>query len=197
MGKTEHKNLAQFNEAINKDADEECEKIKIDAETEKREKLASVSEKLELEYQQRIEYETKRLQSESNKKTAEFENRKKIELIEKRNSIQQEIFSKVEKKIKEFVKSQEYKNFVVKSAGNIGKIIRGENLCVFVREEDLSLENEIKVAVGRDCKVEATKDIVLGGLKASTDLQTADDTLENRLKNEQEWFRNNSGLTIV
>ena len=96
MAKTEYKNLAQFIEAINKDADEECEKIKLDAEMEKKEKIISASEKLNLEYQQRIEHEIKKLQSENNKKTAESENRKKVQLIEKRNSIQQEIFMKVE-----------------------------------------------------------------------------------------------------
>ena len=197
MDKTEYKNLAQFIEAINKDADEECEKIKLDAEMEKKEKIISASEKLNLEYQQRIEHEIKKLQSENNKKTAESENRKKVQLIEKRNSIQQEIFMKVEKKIKEFVKSQEYKSFVLKSAENIGRILKGNNLCVFIRQEDSSLADEIKVAVGRECQIQTTNDIVLGGLKASTDLQTADDTLENRLESEQEWFRNNSGLTIV
>lgn len=197
MGKTVHKNLSQFIEAVNRDADEECEKIKSQAEYEKNEKMALFSKELDLNIQNKIEYEIKKLRGESNKQMAELENRMKLELVQKRTQIEKDVFSKVEKKIKEFVKSDSYKDFILKSASEIGKLLKGDNLMIFVRDDDLIFESEIKNAVGKDCKIEVSEEIVLGGLKASTDLQTADDTLEKRLENEHEWFINNSKLSIV
>ena len=108
-----------------------------------------------------------------------------------------EVANETMDKIKEFVKSDSYKDFILKSASEIGKLLKGDNLMIFVRDDDLIFESEIKNAVGKDCKIEVSEEIVLGGLKASTDLQTADDTLEKRLENEHEWFINNSKLSIV
>ena len=197
MGKTENKNLSEFIRAINLDADIECEKIKKDALDEKREKLSAAGNEFENDCLEKISKAHKNIQSESNREITAFENKMRDELIEKRNRIENDVFSKVESKLKQFVKTPEYKNFLLKSAAEIGNVIKGENLVVFMRNEDILFSDEIQTAIAKPCSIESDNSIVIGGLKASTDIQSADDTLGHRLNKEREWFVNNSGLTIV
>lgn len=197
MRKTENKNLSEFIRAINADADRACENIKNEADKEKREKLGNAAKLFESDCAEKIRKAEKSLQSENNKAITELENKLRDELIQKRDSIRSDVFVKVETKLKSFVKTDEYKDFLLKSAAEIGRTVKGENLVIFVRSEDVAMSDEIEKASGRKCEVKPDSSIVLGGLKASTDIQAADDTLDRRLKNEIEWFVDNSDLKIV
>lgn len=197
MKKTENKSLSEFIRAINADADKACESIKNDALKEKRERLNDAAKQLESECLESIAKAEKSVQSEGNKTLTDLENKMRNELIEKRDQISRNVFAKVEAKLGDFVKTDGYRELLKKSAAQIGERIKGENLIIFARSEDLVYEDDIKKAVGRKCILRQDNTIKLGGLKASTDIQAADDTLDCRLKNEREWFVNNSELKIV
>lgn len=197
MKKTENKSLSEFIRAINADADKACESIKNDALKEKRERLNDAAKQLEGAFFENIAKAEKSVQSEGNKTLTDLENKMRNELIEKRDQISRNVFAKVEAKLGDFVKTDGYRELLKKSAAQIGERIKGENLIIFARSEDLVYEDDIKKAVGRKCILRQDNTIKLGGLKASTDIQAADDTLDCRLKNEREWFVNNSELKIV
>lgn len=197
MKKTESKSLSEFIRAINADADKACESIKNDALKEKRERLNDAAKQLESECLESIAKAEKSIRSEGNKTLTDLENKMRNELIEKREQISRNVFAKVEAKLGDFVKTDGYRELLKKSAAQIGERIKGENLIIFARSEDLVYEDDIKKAVGRKCILRQDNTIKLGGLKASTDIQAADDTLDCRLKNEREWFVNNSDLKIV
>ncbi|MBQ7579813.1 MAG: hypothetical protein IJU39_00725 [Clostridia bacterium] len=197
MKKTESKSLSEFIRAINADADKACESIKNDALKEKRERLNDAAKQLESECLESIAKAEKSVRSEGNKTLTDLENKMRNELIEKRDQISRNVFAKVEAKLSDFVKTDGYRELLKKSAAQIGERIKGENLIIFARSEDLAYEDDIKKAVGRKCILRQDNTIKLGGLKASTDIQAADDTLDCRLKNEREWFVNNSELKIV
>lgn len=197
MRKTESKNLSEFIRAINADADRACENIKNEAVKEKREKLADTAKRFESDCAEKIRRAEKTLLSENNKAITELENKLRDELIQKRDSIRSDVFAKVEAKLKSFVKTEDYRKFLLKSAAEIGKAIKGEDLVIYVRGEDTVFSEEIEKAAGRKCEIKTDSSIILGGLKASTDIQAADDTLDQRLKSETEWFVDNSELKIV
>lgn len=197
MRKTESKNLSEFIRAIDADADRACENIKNESLKEKREKLNAAAKRFECDSSEKIDRAEKDLKSESNREITALENEMRDELIQRRNSIRQNVFSKVETKLRSFVKTQEYRDFLLESAAKIGSVVKGENIIIFARSEDADCFDEIKRAVGRQCEIQTDDTIALGGLKASTDIQTADDTLDSRLENEKEWFVNNSDLKIV
>ncbi|MBQ7654446.1 MAG: hypothetical protein IJS17_05180 [Clostridia bacterium] len=197
MKKTESKNLSEFIRAINADADRACEKIKNESLKEKRQKLSDTSKLLESQCGEKIGRAEKNLQSETNKAIAALENKMRDELIQKRNQIRLDVFSKVETKLKAFTKTADYCEFLLRSAAEIGKKLKGENLVLFMREEDIKFSEDVKKAVGKTCDIQTDSAILFGGLKASTDIQAADDTLDGRLENEKDWFANNSNLKIV
>lgn len=197
MKKTESKNLSEFIRAINADADRACEKIKNESLKEKRQKLSDTSKLLESQCGEKIGRAEKNLQSETNKAIAALENKMRDELIQKRNQIRLDVFSKVEAKLKAFTKTADYCEFLLRSAAEIGKKLKGENLVLFMREEDIKFSEDVKKAVGKTCDIQTDSAILFGGLKASTDIQAADDTLDGRLENEKDWFANNSDLKIV
>ena len=197
MRKTERKNLSEFIRAINADADRACENIKNEAVKEKREKLADTAKRFESDCAEKIRRAEKTLLSENNKAITELENKLRDELIQRRDSIRSDVFAKVEAKLKSFVKTEDYRKFLLKSAAEIGKAIKGEDLVIYVRGEDTVFSEEIEKAAGRKCEIKTDSSIILGGLKASTDIQAADDTLDQRLKSETEWFVDNSELKIV
>lgn len=197
MDKTVNKELYQFIEAINIDADEECESIKRKAREDKRKKLLESLERFEQISLSQSQEQEKKFQKENNKRITQLENDIKKQLSNKRSSIEAEVFQKVTEKLKGFTKSQQYKQFLLDSAKEIGLKVKGNNLVIFMREEDMFLSEEIKSAISRQCNVQSTKDIVIGGLKACTDIRTADDTLEKRLESEHEWFMKNSMMSIV
>lgn len=190
-------NLTKFIEAINIDAENECKKIKSDAKDGNIRELESLKEELSIESSNKINFELRKIQSESNRDFAALENKMKSELIAKRDAIESSVFDEVEKKIKIFIETDDYKTLLIRSAEKIGKLLSGNNLVIFAGKDDEKYFDEIKSAVGKDCEIKVDETITLGGLKASTDTFSADDTLECRLKNEHEKFKEYSGLSIV
>ena len=91
------------------------------------------------------------------------------------------------------------KTGLIKQTANVSKYQLNQLLAVYnfmVNNPNLTAE-DVKKVVGRECRVEEDDTITLGGLKASTDTFTADDTIQCRLEAMKSWFRENSGLEIV
>ena len=59
--------------------------------------------------------------------------------------------------------------------------------------------DDIKKAFGRDCKVESSDEITIGGCRAGVagGSTVADDTLDTRLEAQREWFLENSGMSVI
>ena len=73
------------------------------------------------------------------------------------------------------------------------------SVTVFVRESDLRFEDLIKSSFGRDCAVESSDDIKIGGCRAELagGSTVADDTLDTRLDAQREWFLENAGMSVI
>ena len=67
------------------------------------------------------------------------------------------------------------------------------------RLTDMRFADDIKKAFGRDCKVESSDEITIGGCRAGVagGSTVADDTLDTRLEAQREWFLENSGMSVI
>ena len=69
---------------------------------------------------------------------------------------------------------------------------------MYVREADLKLADQLVKAYGKQIEVKASERIQLGGLIVEDQLSAlvVNETLDEALKAQREWFNKNSGLVI-
>ena len=105
------------------------------------------------------------------------------------------IFKKAKEELIAFTKTPEYKDFMVNKAKKLSGDYMPHSV-IYVKEEDLGLADDLKAAYG-DAEVKAG-DVTIGGLMIENKENSIvlDETLEFALKNQKEWFNQNSGLII-
>jgi len=195
---TEEKKISDFVVSIKEEAQQQ--KLKIEEET--KNYIASEVEKVENSALQDsydyIKREVARIREKSGRDLSlKLSDQGKILHI-RRNEISDNIFSAVTEKLNLYTLSDEYKNFLQKSAVECAKVFDEKNLVVFLRPVDMVLSDVIEAAIGK-CEFKQDNTILLGGIKMSNKLGAilADDTLDSRLELKREWFIRNSGLIIT
>ena len=118
-----------------------------------------------------------------------------MQIVEKRNSITDEVFAKAKKQIEDFAAGENYLPFLEKSVRSIKEAI-GENAVIYIRPEDEKYTDSLKkICAG----VKTDESILIGGCKGINEETSmkADDTLDSRLAAQRELFYEESGLSIV
>ncbi|MEG1027320.1 MAG: V-type ATP synthase subunit E family protein, partial [Oscillospiraceae bacterium] len=111
----------------------------------------------------------------------------KKEILIKRNEITQRIFDNIEKKLKAYTVTSEYRQ---KLNNQIKCFLEknGNDYNIFVRKEDAEFLTDIKFTVSNK--------IHLGGFIASNENLYFDNTLENRLDLQKEYYIKNSSFEL-
>ena len=73
----------------------------------------------------------------------------------------------------------------------------GAGMTVYVCPRDLPALEKLRASKGVDCQLQADENILIGGLRAENNTKTADDTLDGRLADQEDWFFQNAGLSIA
>ncbi len=125
-------------------------------------------------------------------------NEKNKMLIQKRDEYVEMIFQDVQKKLEQFTLTPDYVEFIKGKAEKLGKYHHLENSIIYISQKDLKLEAEIQKAYGHDIKIEESPDIQIGGLMMENKKSklVVDESLDNALKLQKEWFITNSGFKI-
>lgn len=193
----EENKISNFVVSIKEEAEQQ--KKKIEDETKKY--IASELEKVEnaalQESYKYIKHEVAKIREESGRELSlQLSEHGKVLNI-RRNEICANIFSAVTEKLKSFTTSNEYKEFLQKSARDCAEQFDSKNLIVFLRPADQGFADIIEQAIGK-CEFKQDNTIILGGIKMSDEAGAilADDTLDTRLELKREWFIRNSGLII-
>ena len=193
----EENKISNFVVSIKEEAEQQ--KAKIEEETKKY--IAYELEKVENsalhESYDYIKHEVAKIREESGRNLSlQLSEQSKV-LNFRRNEICDIIFSAVTEKLYSFTTSNEYKEFLQKSAALCAKAFSGKNLIVFLRPADQVFTDIIEQAIGK-CEFKQDSTILLGGIKMSDESGAilADDTLDSRLELKREWFIRNSGLII-
>lgn len=121
-------------------------------------------------------------------------------LLELRSDIEKRVFDEAREKLRVFVSSDKYKEYLVRSAkGAASAFSAAPDGVVFVlRHDDMKYSEAIQTAYGGQCAFEGSSDISLGGFIARSETLGAavDATLDTRLEDQHEWFGENAGLSI-
>lgn len=189
--------LKSFLDSINRETQEKYNKVLSEIEELSKKELSQAKEYAEKQAQDFLNKSIAKSKSDANNKiTGELSVAKK-KLSELRAKITAEVFDEAKKNLTSFAESQDYADFIEKSAQSLYDML-GAGAKVYVGENDIKFTESISKAFNNDCIVLADKDITIGGLKAKNadGTLTADDTLDTRLSQQYEWFLSNCNLSI-
>ena len=129
-------------------------------------------------------------------KTSQAKLKIKRDLLAQRQAMASELFNHVADELKAFAASEAYADFMEKKLDKHASLIRKPGTCT-VREQDAALMREILKRRGYPQAVE-TVYLEFGGWRFMCPSEgfEIDETLDNALRNQKEWFQNNSGFTL-
>ena len=138
-------------------------------------------------------------EQEFNRTVANERTQQRARLTDKRGAITDEVFGDAREKLTAFTESDGYVDFLKMSAAGFAAVFPQGDVTVYVRPGDMRFADDIKKAFGRDCKVESSDEITIGGCRAGVagGSTVADDTLDTRLEAQREWFLENSGMSVI
>ena len=127
----------------------------------------------------------------------ELEERKRVS--QRRRQMIKDMFRECREKLVEYSKSEKYLESLKRYAYKISKVLTEKNTKLIVKSDDLKYADEIKKAFGRDCEVFADKDILIGGIRGYSESigLIADETLDAKLKEQEDWAAENFGVLLV
>lgn len=190
---------AKFFDAITKDAEERHEEMTRKTRETVESGLEKAKTKAHSQAQAKIERERMLKEQEFNRTVANERTQQRARLTDKRGAITDEVFGDAREKLVAFTESDGYADFLKKSAAGFAAAFPQGDVTVYVRPGDMRFADDIKKAFGRDCKVESSDEITIGGCRAGVvgGSTVADDTLDTRLEAQREWFLENSGMSVI
>lgn len=189
--------IERFAEVIDKSAQKQCKKTTKKAEAYRSKELESLTTQSEKELKARLDFETHRLASETNRQISLLHAESTKKAFETRSSITDKVFAKAKEKLEEYAKSDAYAVLLEKSIISLCESIDGK-VVVYVRKEDEETAKQIVSNNGLCADVKSSTKVEIGGAYASDEDENVFvyDTLEMRLESQREVFMTTSGLAI-
>lgn len=144
----------------------------------------------------RLKQELDDIQSQASVEISESHIERTKKLTQKRDEYVSDVFNSARKKLVEFTTTDEYKDFMLKKAKKVSDTFK-EDFILYVKANDMNLVSDLK-KIDHVIDVKESTDIMIGGLigENPNSLLVIDETLDFALKNQKEWFYQNSGLMI-
>ena len=191
------KQIAQFIDAINKNAIKECKRIEkatkklYTGEAEKLQKSADEQMK------EKVAYAKAELETQFNKNIAESYSKCRAKTALKRTELTEQVFEKAQAKLVDFTNSDKYIDLLAGSLKEIYAYVKG-NLNAFVKPGDKDKVLLAAEKAGVHCIANEDASIKIGGVRVESEEMNKifDDTLDSRLEDQKEWFFANSDFKI-
>lgn len=186
-----------FLEDIDHDALEKRDAIEAEVNKYIGARLAAAEERAKAQAEAVLSAERDKARVEANRQFAAVNNQAKYALSRRRMEMKENVFEQASEELRKFAASDAYVAFLRDSVAAMASAISGKAV-ILVREQDLPLTDQLKAAFGRECVVQADRSIKLGGCKIqdTTNGLIADDTLEVRLKAQEDWFLAHAKLPV-
>lgn len=194
MNNITEKNVREFIDAMNRDALEEVNKIKTETKEFNEREYEESKKRIKSDSEHEKQYEITKIKTQTNREISRLVSESRKEVADKRNNITKQVFSEAENELAAFTKTEKYADFLSMSAAKIKSALGEDNLTLFLREEDMKYCE--KIAEETKCTFEIDNTIRIGGLKGKRGNTVADDSLDERLESQLEWFKANSVLTV-
>ena len=127
----------------------------------------------------------------------ELDERKRVS--QRRREMMKEIFRESRNKLIDFTFSERYAETLKEYASQISNGLTESDTILFVKESDLKYSDMIQKAFGRKCEISVADDIIIGGIRGYSQSRglIADETLDAKLKDEEDWAAENFGILLV
>lgn len=127
----------------------------------------------------------------------ELAERKKVS--QRRREMMKEMFAQCRKNLVDFTCSEKYVQTLKDYALQISQVLSEFDTKLFVKESDLKYADSIKDAFGKKCEILASNDILIGGIKGCSISRglIADETLDAKLKAQEDWAAENFGVLLI
>lgn len=194
MSKTDN-----FLQAIEKYAEEQRGRLRSEAEAFKERELNAAEEEgmrdAYLMIQKTMADVNNRIAADTSRAIAEGKQR----VFTRRQQIEDEVFAKATRKLSAFTESDQYPAFLTKCAVNISRVLKAEDVVLYVCECDLKYKKKLRDYFGQNCEVLPSDTIQIGGIMGHSRSRglVADETIDTRLEQQREWFYEHSGLTVT
>lgn len=188
-----------FMDAINKYAKQQRDKMQIEAETFKQEELFKVKEEVLKDCQKLVRKETYNIKSKLTREISKEDIKAKRELLLARDAIMKDVLKKAKDKLLKYTKSADYGELLKKQALNIISVLTNDQTKIYIKPGDEKYKNALSEIIGDKCTIAVDESITIGGLRGKNKAKglIADETLDSKLREQIEWFEENSGLEIV
>lgn len=126
-------------------------------------------------------------------------NNKKV-LIKKRKEIKDEVFSRAKEALLDITKDEnKYLEILKNSIKKMSEVLNYPGTVFYVKEEDIKYSDFIKEEYGKSVTVKVKTDILIGGVIGENCKLgiVVNETLDEKLKLQEVWFMQNSGLKII
>ena len=188
-----------FLKAIEKYAAEQRSKIESEAEEFKTKELNKAEEDGLKEAYVLLQKKMLSINTGIARELSKAENASRKSTFAKRQEIEDKVFERAKGKLLEYAGTDKYIQKLLESAKTVSEKLTADDVILYVCEKDLKLKDKIISAFGRNCAVQSSSEIQIGGIMgvSRTVGLLADETLDTKLQNQKEWFCENSGLTIT
>jgi len=194
----ENEKLEKFKLAVFAEIDIKTTQIQQEAQEYKEQKIEkSKQEQLEKSYFM-IQNKSEEIKKQCKREVAKRSLDAKRSLLIKRNEITLRVFENVKNKLLEYTKTQDYKQYLIKTIAEFSKINSYESIDILIRSEDMKFSDDIKTAYAKNCNVKEFPSIKVGGFIARNDEIGVyfDETLEKKLEAQKGFFIEHSQLNI-
>lgn len=182
-----------FLQSIRAEGEKSCAKIRTQTDQQVEQALAATRNQEQSRAQHTIDFEVDRARVQANRALSREQQTARAKLAAHRQQLVDQVFAKVEQKLKDFVASPAYAKWLQNSADQLAKQL-GNGAVLYARSKDCPLL-EGKLPAG--CTLKQDDSIQLGGLKGENNDLAADDTLKTRLNGQRDWFLQNADLALT
>lgn len=159
MDETQAKKLEKFNESVNAEVEEHIGKMMDEVKQASMESLKKAEDDALLEAYNKIQRAVKDIEAEYRRNYALEEQKFRMDSLRHREELSQRIFDHVEKKLTDFVSSEKYGDYLMRTA-EAEKL--SESSVVAVSARDMKYVEKIREKYG--CQIKADESIEIGGL---------------------------------
>lgn len=190
--------LNYFQNEINAEVAKEIAEIEAETKRLRQEAYAKLEATSQREANEKAEKEINELVLANAKEISRMQTKINKQLINKRQELQNEIFDACKKKLVEFTQTKDYQEWVNQKIAKIDASMLDGQTEISFNQRDQQLAKQCANQLGKKVELKFNDEIQIGGfiLVNYTKSIVLDESLDNRLAEQKEWFYNHSGLMI-
>jgi vacuolar-type H+-ATPase subunit E/Vma4 len=194
--------ISHFLGAINKYTQTEYSNILNEINDIERQEIEKSKLKILKNVDQIVQDELFKMRSKIHLKISQKTFMEKKHILRLRKSLMKDFFLKCEEKLLEFVKTPEYLVKLKKMTDNIFNFFEYTEKMefkIYLKKEDFEQRDLIKTFFKKPCEILLSKKILIGGVYGYNEKNgiIVDETLDSKLKAQQDYFIKNFGLKLV